>query len=250
MAGPDQTGWVKILQAQAARLGISHRIHWPGMLQGDMKWGAYHAAEVFCLPSHQEHSGIVVAESMACGKPVLISNKVNIWREIEADKAGFIDEDSVDGTVRNLHRWLALSANDYDQMAGRARQSFASRFHIDRAAARLLDRETRMTHAPQDQTVFIDLSRFQVERGFRERLGLRQIKLWWLVRAICAYPPFAAIPVWLAAGFLWRSFGADIGDNVQIRPTARVTFPWKVKIGARSWIGDFADSISRPNRDW
>jgi glycosyltransferase involved in cell wall biosynthesis len=51
----------------------------------------------------------VVAEALACGKPVLISNKVNIWREIESDAAGFVDTDTVDGTVRNLQRWLALT---------------------------------------------------------------------------------------------------------------------------------------------
>ena len=34
MAGPDQTGWIAKLQAQAGRLGIAERITWPGMLQG------------------------------------------------------------------------------------------------------------------------------------------------------------------------------------------------------------------------
>lgn len=139
MAGPDQTGWAATLRAQAEKLGIVDRISWPGMLQGDGKWGAFYAAEVFCLPSHQENFGIVVAEALACGKPVLISNKVNIWREIETDAAGFVDEDTVDGTVRNLRRWLVLDAEGYVQMSDRARQSFVTRFHIRRAAERLVE---------------------------------------------------------------------------------------------------------------
>lgn len=139
MAGPDQVGWLETLRKQAEKLGIAERISWPGMLQGDEKWGAFYAAEVFCLPSHQENFGIVVAEALACGKPVLISNKVNIWREIESDRAGFIDEDTVDGTVRNLERWLALDADGYCAMSERARLCFASRFHIQRAAERLLE---------------------------------------------------------------------------------------------------------------
>ena len=61
MAGPDQTDWVPKLQAQAKELGIADRITWTGMLEGDMKWGAFYAAEVFVLPSHQENFGIVVA---------------------------------------------------------------------------------------------------------------------------------------------------------------------------------------------
>lgn len=139
MAGPDQTGWQATLQAQAARLGVADRVTWPGMLQGDLKWGAFYAADAFCLPSHQENFGIVVAEALACGKPVLISNKVNIWREIEADEAGFVDTDTVDGTVRNLARWLALSAADYETLAERAATTFKSRFHIAQAAKRLLE---------------------------------------------------------------------------------------------------------------
>lgn len=139
MAGPDQEGWVAKLQAQATRLGIADRISWPGMLQGDLKWGAFYAAEVFCLSSHQENFGIVVAEALACGKPVLISDKVNIWREIEADKTGFVDSDTVDGTVRNLERWLALSSGEYAAMAEQAVTTFKNRFHIDRAAKRLIE---------------------------------------------------------------------------------------------------------------
>ena len=104
-----------------------------------MKWAAFRAAEVFCLPSHSENFGIVVAEALGCGKPVLISNRVNIWREIEADDAGFVDEDTVDGTVRNLRRWLALDADGYADMSERAQQCFASRFHVQRAAERLVE---------------------------------------------------------------------------------------------------------------
>lgn len=139
MAGPDQTGWSDSLKLQAERLGVTQQISWLGMLQGDAKWGAFHAAEVFCLPSHQENFGIVVAEALACGKPVLISNKVNIWREIETDGAGFVDDATAAGTTRNLQRWLSLEADTYREMSDRARQCFSQRFHVRRAAERLVE---------------------------------------------------------------------------------------------------------------
>jgi len=138
MAGPDQTGWASQLQTQATRLGIADRITWPGMLQGDDKWGAYFAADVFCLPSHQENFGIVVAEALACGKPVLISNKVNIWREIETHEAGIVRDDTLEGTEQMLHRWLELSDSENLQMALRARNIFTERFEIGRAAKDLI----------------------------------------------------------------------------------------------------------------
>lgn len=139
MAGPDHTGFSATLKVLAQRLGIADRVTWLGMLQGDAKWGAFYSAEVFCLPSHQENFGIVVAEALACGKPVLISNKVNIWREIESYGAGFIDMDTVDGTVRSLRRWLALDDGEYETMTERARQCFSSCFDVQRAAVRLLE---------------------------------------------------------------------------------------------------------------
>jgi glycosyltransferase involved in cell wall biosynthesis len=138
MAGPDQTGLQAGLQAQAERLGIADRITWPGMLTGDLKWGAFHAADAFVLPSHQENFGIAVAEALACGLPVLISDKVNIWREIDADGAGLVAPDTNEGTADLLRRWLALSPTNRDQMRQTAVQCFTSRFEITQAAHSLL----------------------------------------------------------------------------------------------------------------
>ncbi|WP_317201416.1 glycosyltransferase [Janthinobacterium sp.] len=130
MAGPDETGLVPALQAQAAALGMSGRVSWTGMLRGDMKWGAFCAAEAFVLPSHQENFGIAVAEALGCGLPVLISDKVNIWREIEADGAGFVAPDTVAGTRATLGRWLALDAAGRAAMAQRAGATFERRYTV------------------------------------------------------------------------------------------------------------------------
>jgi glycosyltransferase involved in cell wall biosynthesis len=139
IAGPDQTGWQAELQELADQLGITDKIFWVGMLSGDIKWGAYLLSEGLILPSHQENFGIVVAEALSCAKPVLISNKVNIWREIEADGAGFVDDDTVDGTVNNLKKWLDLDSKEYETMCENANNCFHNRFHIQRAADRLLE---------------------------------------------------------------------------------------------------------------
>jgi glycosyltransferase involved in cell wall biosynthesis len=138
-AGPDQTGWTARLQSLATELGVAERLTWTGMLSGDLKWGALRLAEAFVLPSHQENFGIAVAEALACGTPVLISNKVNIWREIEQDRAGFVDEDDELGTTRLLQRWLGTSADERSQMRKNALASFEARFEVKRAAASLIE---------------------------------------------------------------------------------------------------------------
>ncbi|MEB3335960.1 MAG: glycosyltransferase [Leptolyngbyaceae bacterium] len=139
IAGPDQTGWKTTLQRQAKHLGIEQKITWTGMLSGDVKWGAYHAAEVFVLPSHQENFGIAVAEAMACGVPVLISNKVNIWREIEADGAGLVANDDLTGTIELLQKWLRMLPNAQQAMRHNAKQCFVERFEAHQAVQSLID---------------------------------------------------------------------------------------------------------------
>ncbi len=135
VAGPDPSGLQAKLQERAARHGISSRVHWPGMLTGDLKWGALRSAEAFVLPSHQENFGIVVAESLAAGRPVLISNQVNIWPDILADGAALVDDDTLEGTQSLLRRWLELPPASREAMAARAWPCFSSRYSMERAAA-------------------------------------------------------------------------------------------------------------------
>ncbi len=109
-----------------------------GMLNGSMKWGALSAADAFILPSHQENFGIAVVEALACGTPVLISNQINIWREIENDRAGYIDNDDLEGVKRLLQRWIQTQPEEREIMRKNARECFLQRFEINRAVDSLL----------------------------------------------------------------------------------------------------------------
>ena len=138
MAGPDQQGLQNELETLARKLGVAEHITWTGMLQGELKWGAFRAASAFVLPSHQENFGIVVAEALACGVPVLISDKVNIWREIAADKVGWVAPDTLEGTSSNLTAWLQASDQQIEMMRADAVRCFNERFEIGGAAQSLL----------------------------------------------------------------------------------------------------------------
>jgi glycosyltransferase involved in cell wall biosynthesis len=134
IAGPDQIGWQENLSTLAARLGVTRAVAWTGMIGGALKWGALRAAEVFVLPSHQENFGIVLAEALAAGTPALISNKVNIWREIQSDGAGLVSEDTLQGVCELFRSYLGLSEDEKLAMRQRARKCFEQRFEIKKAA--------------------------------------------------------------------------------------------------------------------
>jgi glycosyltransferase involved in cell wall biosynthesis len=154
MCGPDQVGWQAELSGMAKQLQISNRITWTGMVTGELKWGALRASEVFVLPSHQENFGIVVAEALACGKPALISNKVNIWREIESGGAGIAGPDDLDGTCAMLEKWLEMSSREKSDMRKRAYVCFLQNFEIVNAS----------------RTLIRALSKLVAEKGPRERV--------------------------------------------------------------------------------
>jgi putative colanic acid biosynthesis acetyltransferase WcaF len=88
---------------------------------------------------------------------------------------------------------------------------------------------------PPEKGAYQDLSRSRLPPGFRGRRGW-YVQLWWLVQASL----FAGSPQFMYGWRRWllRRFGAKIGTKVLLRPSVTVTYPWKVRIGDHSWIGD------------
>jgi glycosyltransferase involved in cell wall biosynthesis len=138
MAGPDPTGMREELERTTDAAGLRGRVHWPGMLTGDAKWGAFAISDAFVLPSHQENFGIAVAEALACGLPVLISDQVNIAPEIAADGCGIVEPDTLDGTTRLLSRWLSLTPEERDAMRRQTKITFSQRYDMRRNSALIL----------------------------------------------------------------------------------------------------------------
>lgn len=130
MAGPDQQGWKEKLLEPVVAAGLTHRILWPGLVRGDEKWGAFAGCEAFILPSHQENFGIAVAEALACGKPALLADKVNIAPEIQEDGCGYMEPDTQQGTDTLLQRWFDTTPEQREAMSRQARITFTTRYDM------------------------------------------------------------------------------------------------------------------------
>jgi putative colanic acid biosynthesis acetyltransferase WcaF len=82
------------------------------------------------------------------------------------------------------------------------------------------------------------LNKFVLPVGFRGK-GAITVQLWWIIQSTI----FACSPqfTYKWRNFLLRQFGANIGKNVIIRPSVKITYPWKLTIGDNAWVGDNVD---------
>jgi glycosyltransferase involved in cell wall biosynthesis len=139
IAGPGEEALVEQLRQQAKALSLDSRVTWLGMMKGPLKWATLYASHAFVLPSHHENFGVAVAEALGCGVPALISNQVNIWREVVDGQAGFAAPDSVDGTESNLRRWLAQTPDELAELAAAARRTYQRHFTVEAMATGLVN---------------------------------------------------------------------------------------------------------------
>jgi glycosyltransferase involved in cell wall biosynthesis len=135
IAGPinDRCGYTeKLFRTYNSSRGVL----WTGMLEGDLKWGALRSADAMILPSHQENYGMVVAEACSVGTPVLITNKVNLYREILQYDAGFVDNDNQDGVDNLIKKWISGKVQ-YKKL--HAINCFKEKLHIYSTAEKIID---------------------------------------------------------------------------------------------------------------
>ena len=102
LAGPDPEGYGAHLRALSEQLGVNQRVVFTGMLTHDLKLAAYIDAELFVLPSYAENFGAVITEALACSLPVVMSDQVNIHREIAAAGAATVVQCSVESVAAGI----------------------------------------------------------------------------------------------------------------------------------------------------
>jgi glycosyltransferase involved in cell wall biosynthesis len=107
LAGPDEgDGYRQRLEASAGRLGLSaSQVLFTGPLYDDAKWSAYRDADVFVLPSQNENFGNTAAEAVACGTPVLLTDRCGVAALVEG-RAGLVVPHRCDALAAALERLL------------------------------------------------------------------------------------------------------------------------------------------------
>jgi glycosyltransferase involved in cell wall biosynthesis len=110
LAGPDHEDYGAEVRALAHHLGVADRVLFPGLISGDVKLAAFVDADLFVLPSYAENFGGVIIEALACGLPVVISDQVNIHRELSDAGAATVVTCSADSVAAGIDAALADTA--------------------------------------------------------------------------------------------------------------------------------------------
>jgi glycosyltransferase involved in cell wall biosynthesis len=118
VAGPDHRGHQAAMEQLAGRLGIGNSVTFAGPVHGRAKWRLLGSADLFILPSHSENFGIVIAEALAAGTPVIATTGTP-WEELRLKNAGWWVPPDVTSVAEAIHEATRLPADALRQMGNR-----------------------------------------------------------------------------------------------------------------------------------
>ena len=121
IAGEGDAAYIASLQALSRQLGIDSQVEWLGGIYDDRKWQLMRQADIFVLPTHSENFGIVVAEALASGTPVLTTQGTP-WHELEDCQCGWWVPATEEGLYRGLTSFAATSAEEREAMGHNGRR--------------------------------------------------------------------------------------------------------------------------------
>ena len=133
IAGPDEDGHRADVERAAAQAGIGDQIVFIGPVADADKWTTYRSADLFVLPTHSENFGIVVAEALAAGVPVLTTTGAP-WNELQTHRCGWWTEIGPAPIAAALQDATDLPTSALREMGQRGRQLVEARYAWSHAA--------------------------------------------------------------------------------------------------------------------
>ncbi len=139
LAGPDN------LYKDEIRLLINHynlekKIFLSkNILDNNLKYAAIINSSAMILPSHSENFGVSLVESLSFSKPILITNKVNIYKDINQYKSGIIFNNDLNGIKRGLTKFNMLSNKEIKSMSINAFKCFNENYNLNANKNKLFD---------------------------------------------------------------------------------------------------------------
>lgn len=144
IAGEGDEVYINELRTLITQLGVNDIIHFEGGVYGNRKWDLFRQADLFVLPTHSENFGIVVAEALACGTPVITTTGTP-WSELKSEQCGWWTEIGTKGTVQALKDFLALEEEVLEKMGRNGRRLVEKKYSERKVAEQFVELYKKMT---------------------------------------------------------------------------------------------------------
>ena len=137
IAGPDEAGHQKQVERAVSAAGLGEVVSFTGPIEPEMKKSAFFDADLFVLPTHSESFGMVVAEALAHGVPVLTTTAAP-WSILRERGCGWCVDATVDGMSEGLRQATSLDTEALRAMGTKGRTFVVTEFGWKRIADRML----------------------------------------------------------------------------------------------------------------
>ncbi len=138
IAGEGERAYIDQLKAKAEQLGVFNLFNFCGGVYGDKKWELYKQADIFVLPTYSENFGIVVAEALASGTPVITTTGTP-WMELNSNECGWCIDPEQEAITEALRQAISISSDALAAMGERGRALIESRYSMKFIAQEMFD---------------------------------------------------------------------------------------------------------------
>ena len=137
IAGEGEPYYVETLKKAAISFGLSEVVKFVGGVYGAEKVSLLQSADFFVLPTYSENFGIVVAEALACGTPVITTHGTP-WRELEENECGWYIPIGANAMEETLKKAISVKEKNLERMGRNGRYLVESSFSSQGVALRFL----------------------------------------------------------------------------------------------------------------
>ena len=138
VAGPDTEGYLSVLKSKSKEYGLEDIVTFPGGVFGDEKWKLYKESDLFVLPTLNENFGIVIAESLLCGTPV-ITCKGAPWQGLVDNSCGWWVDRTPKDVADAISASFDCSEEDLEKKGKRGSEYIVENFSSDIVAKKMIE---------------------------------------------------------------------------------------------------------------
>ena len=138
MSGELEKDYEAKVKARVNELGLQDQFIFTGALNDDEKWQAYARADLFVLPTYSENFGIVVAEALWAGLPV-ITTKGTPWAELKSGCGWWIDLPPKDSLKCALSEAMSSAPGELAEMGRRGHRLVEEKYTWSAVVKPLID---------------------------------------------------------------------------------------------------------------